>query len=47
VSNHTCKLSGQTFLPGGADAGQFEILEVWAEQSGIRSFSTGLITQRP
>ncbi len=47
VSNHSCKLSGQSFFPGGADAGQFEILEVYAEQNGVRSFSTGLITKRP
>jgi len=47
VQNSQCKTNGQLFLPGGADQGQVEIIEVYAEQNGDRTFNTGLITQRP
>jgi hypothetical protein len=42
-----CKLSGAQFLPGGANIGQIEILEVYVERTGLRSFNTGLIIQKP
>jgi hypothetical protein len=45
--NGVCKANGALFLPGGADVGQIEILEVWAERLGLRSFNTGLIIRKP
>lgn len=45
--NGVCKVNGSLFLPGGADVGQIEILEVWAERLGLRSFNTGLIIRKP
>jgi hypothetical protein len=45
--NSVCKTSGAIFLPGGAQAGQVEILNVHAEHNGVPAFTTGLITVRP
>ena len=47
VSHGLCSTAGQLFLAGGADKGQVEILEVYVEENGIRTFNSGLITQRP
>jgi hypothetical protein len=47
VSNESCKVNGQLFLEGGADPGQVEVLDVYAESAGVRTFSMGLITIRP
>ena len=47
VQNSLCATAGQLFLPGGADRGQVEILEVYVEEDGVRTFNSGLITQRP
>lgn len=46
VNNGICKANGQQFLPGGADPGQYQILEVYVEQNGARTFTSGLLTQR-
>jgi hypothetical protein len=45
--NGICKVNGAIFLPGGANVGQIEILEVHAERLGLRSFSTGMIIRKP
>jgi hypothetical protein len=47
VQNSLCSTAGSLFLPGGADQGQVEILEVYAEVNGARTFNMGLITKRP
>jgi hypothetical protein len=47
VTRNVCKASGALFLPGGAQLGQIEILDVHAERLGNRVFTPGLITRKP
>jgi hypothetical protein len=47
VINGVCKDNGALFLPGGADIGQIEIIEVRGERLGNRTFATGVITRKP
>jgi hypothetical protein len=47
VQHGLCKTSGALFLPGTAEVGEIEIMDVHAERLGLTSFTPGLIIRKP